>query len=105
VRVADPYIYAPALAEVAVRCCRDGAPQLARSISRIGRIARYEDGRLQRFVAVQDAGGTYDHVAAELRAGRKASHWMWLVFPQIAGLGYCRASRTYAITSLDEARA
>jgi hypothetical protein len=46
-------------------------PQLARSISRIGRIARYEDGRLQRFVAVQDAGGTYDHVAAERRAGRK----------------------------------
>jgi uncharacterized protein (DUF1810 family) len=60
---------------------------------------------LERFVAAQDAGGTYDRAAAELRAGRKASHWMWFVFPQIAGLGYSTASRTYAISSLDEARA
>jgi len=60
---------------------------------------------LQRFVAAQDAGRTYDHAAAELRAGRKTSHWMWFIFPQIAGLGYSPASRTYAITSLDEARA
>jgi uncharacterized protein (DUF1810 family) len=60
---------------------------------------------LQRFVAAQDAGGTYDHATAELRAGRKTSHWMWFVFPQIAGLGYSPASRTYAITSLAEARA
>ena len=60
---------------------------------------------LRRFVAAQDAGGTYDHAAAELRAGRKTSHWMWFIFPQIAGLGYSPASRTYAITSLDEARA
>jgi uncharacterized protein (DUF1810 family) len=60
---------------------------------------------LERFVAAQDAGGTYDHAAAELRAGRKATHWMWFVFPQIAGLGYSPASRTYAISSLDEARA
>jgi uncharacterized protein (DUF1810 family) len=60
---------------------------------------------LQRFVAAQDAGGTYQRAAAELRAGRKASHWMWFVFPQIAGLGYSPAARTYAITSLDEARA
>ena len=60
---------------------------------------------LQRFVAAQDAGGTYDRAVAELRAGRKASHWMWFVFPQIAGLGFSPTSRTYAITSLDEARA
>jgi uncharacterized protein (DUF1810 family) len=60
---------------------------------------------LERFVAAQDAGGTYDRAAAELRAGRKATHWMWFVFPQIAGLGYSPASRTYAISSLDEARA
>jgi uncharacterized protein (DUF1810 family) len=60
---------------------------------------------LQRFVAAQDAGGTYDRAAAELRGGRKTSHWMWFVFPQIAGLGYSPASRTYAITSLAEARA
>ena len=60
---------------------------------------------LQRFVTAQDAGGTYDHATAELRAGRKTSHWMWFVFPQIAGLGYSPTSRTYAITSLAEARA
>jgi uncharacterized protein (DUF1810 family) len=60
---------------------------------------------LRRFVAAQDTGGTYQHALAELRAGRKASHWMWFVFPQIAGLGYSPASRTYAITSLAEARA
>ncbi len=60
---------------------------------------------LQRFVAAQDAGRTYDRAAAELRAGRKASHWMWFVFPQIAGLGYSPASRLYAISSLAEARA
>ena len=60
---------------------------------------------LQRFVVAQDAGGTYDHAVAELRAGRKTSHWIWFIFPQIAGLGYSPASRTYAITSLEEARA
>src|SRR5467141_3118747 len=60
---------------------------------------------LQRFVTAQDAGGTYQHALAELRAGRKTSHWMWFVFPQVAGLGYSPTSRTYAITSLAEARA
>jgi uncharacterized protein (DUF1810 family) len=60
---------------------------------------------LQRFVAAQDAGGTYEHAAAELRGGRKNSHWMWFVFPQIAGLGYSPAARAYAITCLAEARA
>jgi uncharacterized protein (DUF1810 family) len=60
---------------------------------------------LQRFVAAQDAGGTYTRAVAELRAGRKSSHWMWFVFPQIAGLGYSPTSRRYAITSLAEARA
>jgi uncharacterized protein (DUF1810 family) len=60
---------------------------------------------LQRFVAAQDAGGTYERAIAELRAGSKRSHWMWFVFPQIAGLGYSPTSRRYAITSLAEARA
>ena len=60
---------------------------------------------LQRFVAAQDAGGTYNRAAAELRGGRKTSHWMWFVFPQIVGLGFSPPARTYAITSLDEARA
>jgi uncharacterized protein (DUF1810 family) len=60
---------------------------------------------LQRFVAAQDAGGTYERAIGELRAGLKRSHWMWFVFPQIAGLGYSPTSRRYAITSLAEAQA
>lgn len=60
---------------------------------------------LQRFVNAQDAGGTYERALAELRAGRKTSHWMWFVFPQIAGLGQSEMSRRYAICSLEEARA
>jgi uncharacterized protein (DUF1810 family) len=60
---------------------------------------------LERFVAAQDLGGTYDAAVAELRAGRKRSHWMWFVFPQIAGLGQSSISRRYAIRSLEEAKA
>jgi len=60
---------------------------------------------LQRFVEAQDSGGTYERALAELRAGRKTSHWMWFVFPQIAGLGQSEMSRRYAIDSLEEARA
>ena len=60
---------------------------------------------LQRFVAAQEAGGTYERATAELRDGRKTSHWMWFIFPQIAGLGYSPAAQTYAIASLAEARA
>jgi uncharacterized protein (DUF1810 family) len=60
---------------------------------------------LQRFVAAQDRGGTYERALRELRAGRKTSHWMWFVFPQIAGLGRSETARAYAIASLEEARA
>jgi uncharacterized protein (DUF1810 family) len=60
---------------------------------------------LQRFVAAQDAAGTYARALSELRAGSKRSHWMWFVFPQIAGLGDSNNARTYAISSLAEARA
>jgi len=60
---------------------------------------------LQRFAAAQEAGGMYERATAELRSGRKTSHWMWFIFPQIAGLGYSRTARTYAIASLAEARA
>ena len=60
---------------------------------------------LQRFLSAQDAGGTYDGAITELRQGRKTSHWMWFVFPQIAGLGQSPTSRMYAIRSLAEARA
>jgi len=60
---------------------------------------------LERFVAAQDEHGTYDRAVEELRRGRKTSHWMWFVFPQIAGLGRSETSRYYAISSLDEAKA
>jgi uncharacterized protein (DUF1810 family) len=61
--------------------------------------------RLQRFVDAQDSNGTYQRAVAELRAGRKVSHWMWFVFAQIAGLGFSAMSQRYAISSLAEARA
>jgi uncharacterized protein (DUF1810 family) len=60
---------------------------------------------LQRFVAAQNASGTYERALSELRAGRKRSHWMWFVFPQIAGLGHSPNARTYAVSSLTEAKA
>jgi uncharacterized protein (DUF1810 family) len=61
--------------------------------------------RLERFVAAQDRAGTYDRAVAELRAGRKRSHWMWFVFPQIVGLGSSPMAQEFAIRSLAEARA
>lgn len=60
---------------------------------------------LQRFVRAQDEGGTYRQALAELQAGVKRSHWMWFVFPQLAGLGRSPTARKYAVTSLDEAKA
>lgn len=58
---------------------------------------------LDRFVAAQ--ADTHDHALAELRRGRKTSHWMWFVFPQIAGLGCSEMARRYAIRDAAEARA
>jgi uncharacterized protein (DUF1810 family) len=58
---------------------------------------------LQRFVDAQQ--GVIDTALAELRAGRKQSHWMWFVFPQLAGLGRSPTALHYGIASLDEARA
>ncbi|MGS0685698.1 DUF1810 domain-containing protein [Nakamurella sp. GG22] len=60
---------------------------------------------LQRFVRAQDSAGTYATALGELRRGRKTSHWMWFVFPQIAGLGQSPIARQYAISSLAEAKA
>jgi uncharacterized protein (DUF1810 family) len=60
---------------------------------------------LDRFVDAQDAGGTFDQALAELRAGRKTSHWMWFVFPQVAGLGRSPTAQHFAISGLDEAAA
>ena len=58
---------------------------------------------LQRFVTAQKP--VFETVLAELRAGRKRSHWMWFVFPQLAGLGQSSTSRFYGISSIEEARA
>jgi uncharacterized protein (DUF1810 family) len=58
---------------------------------------------LKRFVDAQDE--VFEDVRAELRAGRKASHWMWFIFPQIAGLGHSATARAFAISSREEARA
>ncbi len=60
---------------------------------------------LDRFVAAQNQADTFATAVAELRAGAKRSHWMWFVFPQIAGLGQSPTSRRYAIASLEQARA
>ena len=60
---------------------------------------------LQRFVDTQDAGGAYDGAVRELGNGRKRSHWMWFVFPQITGLGRSATAQHFAISGLAEARA
>ncbi|MEX0626609.1 MAG: DUF1810 domain-containing protein [Chloroflexota bacterium] len=58
---------------------------------------------LDRFVTAQEP--VYARVLAELRQGRKTSHWMWFIFPQIAGLGQSPMSERFAIHSIEEARA
>lgn len=58
---------------------------------------------LERFVEAQEH--VYPRALAELKAGRKQSHWMWFIFPQIAGLGHSAMAQRYAIRSLDEAKA
>ena len=58
---------------------------------------------LERFVSAQRE--TYRTALAEVQAGAKRSHWMWFVFPQIAGLGHSAMAQRYAISGIDEARA
>ncbi len=58
---------------------------------------------LQRFVDAQEP--VYADVCGELRAGHKQSHWMWFIFPQVAGLGHSLAAQRFAIKSIDEAAA
>src|SRR5262245_58903921 len=57
----------------------------------------------KRFVQAQE--GDYDRALAEIRAGRKRTHWMWYIFPQIDGLAFSATSKLYAIKSIEEARA
>jgi uncharacterized protein (DUF1810 family) len=65
----------------------------------------HDRNSLTRFEIAQDEAGAHERAVAELTAGRKTSHWMWFVFPQLAGLGRSSMSRTYAISSLTEAKA
>ncbi len=58
---------------------------------------------LERFVQAQEP--VFAQVVSELRSGRKATHWMWFIFPQVAGLGFSAMAQRYAISSLDEAQA
>lgn len=62
-----------------------------------------DEFNLQRFLTAQ--ASIYDRVLAELRSGRKSSHWIWFIFPQIAGLGHSAMAQQFAIASLDEAKA
>lgn len=62
-----------------------------------------QDFNLERFLAAQEP--IFSQVCAELKAGQKKSHWMWFIFPQIAGLGTSYMSQTFAISGLAEARA
>ncbi|WP_375501350.1 DUF1810 domain-containing protein [uncultured Jatrophihabitans sp.] len=56
-------------------------------------------------MTAQDRDGTYDRALAQLQAGSKRSHWMWFVFPQLAGLGRSATAQFYALATVDEARA
>lgn len=58
---------------------------------------------LDRFLKAQE--NTYEQALAEIKSGRKYSHWMWFIFPQYIGLGVSETSRFYAIRSIDEAKA
>jgi uncharacterized protein (DUF1810 family) len=66
-------------------------------------IGRDDAFGLSRFISAQDS--VYDRVLEELKSGRKRSHWMWYIFPQVDGLGYSATTKHYAIKSMEEARA
>lgn len=60
---------------------------------------------LERFVEAQDAGAAFDRALGEIRAGGKRGHWIWYVFPQLAGLGMSAMSQAYGIRDVEEAEA
>ena len=64
-----------------------------------------DETSLNRFLEAQDRNGMFEQALSELRGGRKTTHWIWYVFPQIAGLGMSDMSVFYSIANLDEARA
>ena len=59
---------------------------------------------LERFVKAQNVGDTYEQALKEIKAGRKRSHWIWFIFPQLKGLGFSYRSQYYGIEDLDEAK-
>src|SRR3954471_11057545 len=67
--------------------------------------AVHEPFDLERFVVAQDTGGAFEEALTELRDGRKTSHWMWFVFPQVAGLGRSPTAQHFALAGLEEAKA
>ncbi|MBI5090467.1 MAG: DUF1810 domain-containing protein [Actinobacteria bacterium] len=77
----------------------------ASSGSSSGQTAQVEEFDLARFVDAQEQDGTFERAMREVAQGRKVSHWMWFVYPQLAGLGTSPTARFYAISGLDEARA
>src|SRR4051812_47799864 len=79
----------------ASRYDRAAWPMVAESASHPFDLARFVDAQRDMYSAV----------VAELRAGRKQGHWIWFIFPQLAGLGRSAISERYAISGLDEARA
>ena len=85
--------------------CRQSSPSAIVTVRRFDSIVH--DGLvaydLDRFVIAQQH--VFDGALAELRGGRKTGHWIWFIFPQVAGLGHSEMSRFYGIASLDEARA
>jgi len=74
-------------------------------VSRFERCPTAEPFNLNRFVEAQNRAASFEQALAELHLGRKTSHWIWWVFPQLAGLATSSTSREYAIYSLEEARA
>lgn len=84
------------------RAGRSGLPVTGRTTT-VGPVD--DEFGLQRFVEAQDRDGTYEQALRELRAGRKRSHWMWFVFPQVAGLGRSGTAQHYAVSGVAEARA
>jgi uncharacterized protein (DUF1810 family) len=73
--------------------------------SRGGSVMDADPHDLERFLTAQNDRGTYPSAVQELRRGRKTSHWMWFVFPQVAGLGQSPTAKFFAIRSLAEAQA
>ena len=91
------------IVRIAVRPCPRHKQSMAHDPDASGSGTDAGQFDLDRFVRAQAV--SYADALAELQRGRKSSHWMWFVFPQIAGLGLSPMARCYAIASLDEARA